>query len=68
MRKFTNPKAIEIFNEAEEIENYVNSAIAEGRELLPDRYAELKTEAAGLRVLADDIEDGVIFEDELEGA
>lgn len=68
MRKFTNPKAIELYNQAEEIENYVNSVIAEGKTLLPDRYAELMTEAAGLRTLADDVEDGAISEEELEGA
>ena len=68
MREFTNPKAIQLYNQAEEIENYVNSAIDEGKTLLPERFAELMTEAAGLRCLADDLEDGLISEDELEGA
>lgn len=68
MRKFTNPKAIELFNEAQSIERHVASEIAEGKTLFPDRYAELMTEAAGLRVLADDVEDGVISDEELEGA
>jgi len=68
MRKFTNTKAIELFNKAQAIEKYVTSLIAESETLLPDRCAELMTEAAGLRVLADDLEDGLISEEELEGA
>ena len=65
MRVFTNPKALELYYEAEILEQEARNLIV-NRTILPDRYAELMTEAAGLRVLADDIEDGIISEETLE--
>lgn len=67
MRKFTNRKAQEIFNQSVCIENEANNRMKIG-EILPYTYAEMMTEAAGLRALADDVEDELISEDELEGA
>lgn len=67
MRNFTSPKAIELFKQAQAIEKDA-TVRAEAGDILPCSYADLMTEAAGLRVLADDIEDGVISEEELEGA
>ena len=71
MRKFTNPKAIELIKEAQALEEFVESEekklIKQGLPLL-EYYCELLTEAAGLRVLADDIEDGRISEAELKDA
>ena len=67
MREFTNPKALELYIEAQHLEHEATQLIATGK-ILSDRYAELMTEAAGLRVLADDIEDGINSEDELEDA
>ena len=67
MRDFTNPKAVELYNQAQELEKETESLMVVGS-ITPDRYCELMTEAAGLRVLADDVEDGVISEDELKGA
>lgn len=67
MRKFTNAKAIELYEQAKALEQEAKS-LATGSRITSDRYCELMTEAAGLRVLADDIEDGIIFEEELKGA
>ena len=67
MRKFTNPKAINIYIEAQELEKQAEVLIVSGSTTI-SQYGELMTEAAGLRVLADDIEDGRISEDELKGA
>lgn len=67
MRKFTNPKAIELYELAQETEKEAEELIVNGR-ILANRYCELMTEAAGLRALADDVEDGIISEEELEGA
>ena len=70
MRKFTNPKAIELIERSRWMENYVReyeqkNCIDRENAFCPDFIQEMLTEAAGLRVLADDIEDGVISEDEL---
>lgn len=67
MRNFTNPKAIELYEQAQEAEKEAEALIVSGRITL-NRYGELMTEAAGLRVLADDVEDGIISVEELEGA
>lgn len=71
MREFKNSKAIELIKEAQALEDYValeeDRLKAQGLPLL-DYYCELLTEAAGLRVLADDIEAGRISESELEDA
>ncbi len=68
MREFKNPKAIELMQEAQALEDYVVSKEAELEQNglpFPEYYSELLTEAAGLRVLADAVEDGSVFEDEL---
>ena len=67
MRNFTNPKAIELYIQAQELEKEAEELITRGS-ILADKYGELMTTSAGLRVLADDIEDGIISEEELEGA
>ena len=59
MRKFTNPKAIELYVLAQETEREAEELIVNGQ-ISSNRYCELMTEAAGLRVLADDVEDGII--------
>ena len=68
---FKNPKAIELIREAEAIEAYVHAEIERllkaGLPML-EYHGELLTEAAGLRVLVDDVELGIISEDELEDA
>lgn len=73
MREFTNPKAIELYKAAQANEEYVRqwgeeNDIDRENPYVPDMILELLTEAAGLRVLADDVEDGIISVDELEGA
>lgn len=67
MRNFINPKAIELYKQAQAAEKEAQELIVNGR-ITVNGYADLMTEAAGLRVLADDIEDGIISEDELKGA
>lgn len=69
MREFTNAKARELFlvslkldKEACEMED---KEIKETGTTL-DISAEIHTQAAGLRVLADDIEDGLVDENEIE--
>lgn len=69
MREFKNPKARELFlaslkldKEAYEMEN---KEIQETGIAL-NTSAEIHTQAAGLRVLADDIEDGLVDENEIE--
>ena len=72
MREFTNAKAIELIAKSCWIENYVSDYEKNGvdREhaFCPDFIQEMMAEAAGLRVLTDDLEDGLISEEELEGA
>lgn len=67
MREFTSPKAVELYMEAQELERQAETLVARGSTTV-SQYGELMTEAAGLRALADDIEDGIISEDELKGA
>lgn len=67
MREFTNPKAIEIYIEAQELEKEAAYLLETGS-VTANNYGELMTEAAGLRVIADDVEDGIISVEELEGA
>ncbi len=67
MRNFTNPKAIELYKQAQAAEKEAQELIVNGR-ITVNGYGDLMTEAAGLRVLADDVEDGIISEDELKGA
>ena len=65
MRNFTNPEAIKLIKEAQQIEDFVaieEEKLKEQGLPLLDYYGELLTEAAGLRILADDIEDGVVSE------
>lgn len=67
MREFTNPKAIELYKQAQAAEKEAQELIVNGR-ITVNGYGDLMTEAAGYRVLADDVEDGIISEEELEGA
>lgn len=67
MRKFANPKAIELYLESQELEKEAELLLKTGS-VTANNYGDLMTEAAGLRILADDIEDGIISEEELEGA
>ena len=69
MRGFQNPKARELFlksleldKEAYEMEDKEIKATG----ITLDTSAEIHTQAAGLRVLADDIEDGFVDENEIE--
>ena len=69
MKKFKNPKALALLKEAKEIEEFVAAKEPElERNNMPfsEYDLELLTRAAGLAVLAEDIEEGVISEDELE--
>jgi len=69
MREFKNEKARKFFLESLELDEIAQErAKREMEELgvLTDSTCDIKTEAAGLRVLADDLEDGVICEDEIE--
>ena len=67
MRNFINPKAIELYKQAQATEKEAADLLVVGP-ITSNRYGELMTEAAGLRVLADDIEDGIISVEELEDA
>ena len=67
MRKFTNPKSIELVEHARALEEEAAGLPIYGS-LSINNYGELMTTAAGLRVLADDLEDGLISEEELEDA
>lgn len=64
MKRFKNPKAQELFDEAEELEKYALEEIEKHGGLILDSYADMLTEAAGLRVQADDLEEE--YEDEME--
>lgn len=73
MREFTNPKAKELIEKSCWMENYVReyeqkNCIDRENAFCPDFIIEMMSEAAGLRCLADDLEDGLITEEELEGA
>lgn len=70
MKEFKNPKAQELYLASLELE-YEASKLAEEeiREVgcvLDNGSCELYTQAAGLRVMADDIEAGVLTEEEYE--
>lgn len=65
MRKFTNPKAIKLIREAEELEKCAEEAL-KNKENGNYGLSAMMTEAAGLRALADDIEDGLGMEEEEE--
>lgn len=66
---FKNNKARELFLESLRIDEEADKRIQEEVEELGvclDTTMEMKTEAAGMRILADDIEKGIISEDEIE--
>lgn len=58
MRKFKNPKAQRLYEEAEELEKFARKKLDEGV-LVEHGPGEWLTEAAGMRALADDIEAGI---------
>ena len=67
MREFKNKKARELFLESLRLEKI---AVERQKEEIEEsgvtmQSSELFTEAAGLRVLADDIEDGFIYEKDI---
>lgn len=71
MREFKNPKARELFlaslridEEADRMEE--KEITATGFSFGKNGSGEMHTEAAGLRVLADDLEDGFISEEEID--
>ena len=69
MRKFTNKKARELFLKSLKIDEEANKQIHEHIKnggLMTQSDHELKAEAMSLRILADDLEDGFISEDEIE--
>lgn len=62
MREFKNPKAIELLEEAQALEDFVASKEQElerNNEPWADIYFDMLAQAAGLRVQADDIEAGL---------
>lgn len=71
MREFKNPKARELFLDSlridKEADRMEEKEIAEtGFSFGKNGSGEMRTEAAGLRVLADDLEDGFILEEEID--
>lgn len=71
MREYKNLRAIELAKEAKETEELVASKEPQiARNNLPwtEQYLQLREKTTELKVLADDIEDGIIFESELEDA
>jgi len=69
MREFKNSKARELFLESLKLDEIAKSKVDEEVKTLGvalDTTLDTFTEAAGLRVLADEIEDGLIDEDEIE--
>ena len=69
MREFKNSKARELFLQSLKLDDEVRKMEQEDIKnygTVFDFTLELGTEAAGLRVLADDIEDGIIDEEEIE--
>ena len=56
MKKFKNPKAQELFDEAEKLEEFANQKIAEGV-CIEHGPGDWLTEAAGLRIQADELEE-----------
>ena len=71
MVEYKNPKAIALLKEAQELEDYVASKEPElerNNLPFPTYYLDLLTQAAGLRIQADEIEFGGALSDELEDA
>ena len=69
MREFKNKKARELFLSSLQLDEIADKRIEEEMKnngVVYEDTFEIKTEAAGLRVLADDLEDGLIDEDEIE--
>ena len=69
MRDFKNNAARKLFLESLELDKIADERAEEEMHklgVITSDTCDIKTEAAGLRVLADDLEDGVIFEDEIE--
>ena len=69
MREFKNSKARKLFLESLKIDEEIDRMQDEEMNTIgyTDEYTnELKCQAAGLRVLADDIEDGIVNEEEAE--
>ena len=64
MKRFKNPKAQELFDEATELEAIANKQLEENGGLLLDSIGDIFTEAAGIRVQADDLEEE--YEEEME--
>ena len=56
MKKFKNPKAQELFDAAEKLEKFAKTKLEEGV-WVEDGPGEWLTEAAGLRVQADELEE-----------
>lgn len=63
MKKFKNPKAQQLFDEAEKLEEFANKKIAEGV-YVDNGPGDWLTEAAGLRIQADELEEE--YEDDWE--
>ena len=62
MKEFTNPKAIELLEEAKALEDFVASKEKElerSNGPWPDIYLDMLAQAAAFRSQADDIEDGL---------
>ena len=69
MREFKNSKARELFLESLRLDKVAQEKVdteVEKVGVALDTTLDIFTEAAGLRVIADDIEDGLIHEDEIE--
>ena len=69
MREFKNSKARELFLESLKLDEIAKRKVDEEVKTLGvalDTTLDIFTEAAGLRVLADEIEDNLIDEDEIE--
>ena len=63
MKKFKNPKAIELLEEAQQLEDFVASKEPElerNNMPMPELYLDMLFQAASLRVRADQIEEGLI--------
>lgn len=56
MKRFKNPKAQELFDEADDIERQAKIIIKRSGGVIDNFCGELLTMAAGLRVEADDLE------------
>ena len=64
MKRFKNPKAQELFDAADELEKIANKQLEENGGVLLDTIGEIFTEAAGMRVEADNLEEE--YEEEME--